>query len=374
MKKKMTFSRLVEKTATKTGASKELIHNLLTETVAINQEELKETRYNSISGLGKFSLKWHKARKGRNPKTGESIAIAAHNTINFKPQAALRKHINRHYSRIKPELIEKEQKPKATKEISPPNLKKEIPAVENKKEETVQPIIEKPKVERKQEEIKTPTAQKNSSLPSQEVKNPINRWVWPIVLFLFIILFYIFWPSADTSETQTEDLPLTEEKIEKKGAVEEAPIKKQETIPEKTLKKKIFVGTPSSIYKPKEGDYLYRIALDYYKTARIWPIIYQANKSLSPNPEVVIIDTDINLPALEGNIKNLTIKDKKVIAEGYLEVYFYYKNKDSKKAIAFLWVANKLDSKVLETAESKIDEHDFDTVNAIEGELDLETH
>ena len=374
MKKKMTFSRLVEKIATETGSSKKFINDLLVETVNLNQEELKKTGHNNITGLGRFSLKWHKARKGRNPQSGESIEIAGHNTVNFKPQASLRNHINRHFSRIKPELIEKEKKQTAAKKIISPNLKKEIPTVVKKSEEITQSKVEAPKIERKQEEIKVPTPRKNIPPPPRKIKRFLNRWIWPIILFLLIILFYVFWPSSDTSETLPKDKALTEKKTIKEASVAETPIQKQENIPAKALEKEKTTGTPSGIYKPKNGDYLYRIALNHYKAASLWPIIYKANKNLSSNPEIIIIGADINLPSLEGNIENLTIKDKEAIAEGYLEVYFYYQNKDPKKAIAFLWVANNLDSKVLQNSKSKINEQDFNIVNTIDGKVELETH
>ncbi len=377
MKKKMTFSRLVEKIAKETKTSKELIHNLLTETVALNQKELKETGHNSITGFGRFSLKWHKARKGRNPQSGETIDIAGHNTINFKPQAALRKHINRHYSRIKPELIEKEKKPTITKEIIPPDLKKEVPAIENKKEEIAQPIIEKPKTEptiteKKQKETpKTNEGLRKEQRLEEKQKKPINRWIWPIILFLFIILFYIFWPSSDSSDNTVQDKPTTEEITVKEDPVNGTPIVEEKTI--ETPKKEIVKGIPASKYKLKNGDYLYRIAQNYYKAASLWPIIYKANKNLSPNPEIVIIGGDINLPALEGNLDKLTTQDKKNITEGYLEVYLYYKSIDHKKAIYHLWVAKKINMpEVLEAYTNRINQTDFETVNTIEGELKLE--
>ena len=368
MKKKLTFSRLVEKITKETGASKKLVHELLIETVALNQEELRKEGHNSISGFGKFSLKWHKARKGRNPKNGESIDIAGHNTINFKPQAALKKHINRHYSRIKPELIEKDKKQTTPKKTTPPAQKKEVPAAEKKAEAIAQPIIEKPKTENKKEEIKIPISQKNKPAAPQKVKKPIYKWIWPIILFLIIILLYMFWPSTDSSDSIAPDKQTTEKIAEKKDPVIKTPIKEEKTI--KTPENKI--GIPAVKYKLKEGDYLYRIAQNHYKAASLWPLIYKANKNLSPNPEIVIIDRDINLPALEGNDK-LTIQDKKNITEGYLEVYLHYKSINHNKAIYHLWVATKINMPdILENYTDRINQADLETVNTIEGELKFE--
>jgi nucleoid DNA-binding protein len=45
----------------------------------------------SLSGLGTFKVKARKARPGRNPKTGETIAIPAGRKISFKPSLSLKK-------------------------------------------------------------------------------------------------------------------------------------------------------------------------------------------------------------------------------------------------------------------------------------------
>jgi len=44
-----------------------------------------------IAGLGTFKVKGTKPRTGRNPKTGESIQIAAGKRVLFKPSLGLKK-------------------------------------------------------------------------------------------------------------------------------------------------------------------------------------------------------------------------------------------------------------------------------------------
>ena len=48
----------------------------------------------AIAGFGTFSTRTRAARKGRNPRTGESIAIAASKTPAFKAGKALRDTVN----------------------------------------------------------------------------------------------------------------------------------------------------------------------------------------------------------------------------------------------------------------------------------------
>ncbi|GAJ07264.1 unnamed protein product, partial [marine sediment metagenome] len=90
MNEKITFVKLLDKIAEETGASKQLIHDLLIETVNLTREGLNRDGYVNLSGLGRFRLKWHKARSGRNPQTGEKIEIPGHNSVNFKAEANLR--------------------------------------------------------------------------------------------------------------------------------------------------------------------------------------------------------------------------------------------------------------------------------------------
>ena len=47
-----------------------------------------------IAGFGTFSTRSRSARQGRNPRTGESIAIAASNTPSFKASKTLRDTVN----------------------------------------------------------------------------------------------------------------------------------------------------------------------------------------------------------------------------------------------------------------------------------------
>jgi DNA-binding protein HU-beta len=53
--------------------------------LGIIKKTLKKRDKIFISGFGTFSIVKRKARKGRNPKTGESIKIAAKFTPKFKP-------------------------------------------------------------------------------------------------------------------------------------------------------------------------------------------------------------------------------------------------------------------------------------------------
>ena len=47
-----------------------------------------------ISGFGKFNVKKKRARRGRNPQTGEELILDARKVVTFKPSGLLRNKIN----------------------------------------------------------------------------------------------------------------------------------------------------------------------------------------------------------------------------------------------------------------------------------------
>ncbi|MBW1927406.1 MAG: integration host factor subunit alpha [Deltaproteobacteria bacterium] len=47
-----------------------------------------------ISGFGKFSVKDKRARRGRNPHTGDDLILAPRRVVTFRPSGVLRQKIN----------------------------------------------------------------------------------------------------------------------------------------------------------------------------------------------------------------------------------------------------------------------------------------
>lgn len=85
---------LVEKVAETAGLSKvqaEAAVNAFIETVTV---ALQEGNKISLKGFGTFEVRTREARIGRNPKTGESMEIAASKVPAFKASTALKKVVN----------------------------------------------------------------------------------------------------------------------------------------------------------------------------------------------------------------------------------------------------------------------------------------
>lgn len=54
---------------------------------------VKQDKKVQIIGFGTFEVKQRAARSGRNPKTGETMQIAASKSVGFKPSSALKSAI-----------------------------------------------------------------------------------------------------------------------------------------------------------------------------------------------------------------------------------------------------------------------------------------
>lgn len=74
-------------------ARKDAMHAVDTVIDSIS-DALKNGENITLMGFGTFSVKRSAARTGRNPKTGETVAISARNTPAFKASAQLKKAVN----------------------------------------------------------------------------------------------------------------------------------------------------------------------------------------------------------------------------------------------------------------------------------------
>src|SRR5437867_3077519 len=81
----MTKQQLVEAVSVKTGREKAEVENVLEATLWSIAEALRSNERVDLRGFGTFTVKDKKERQGRNPRTGETITIAAKRDASFKP-------------------------------------------------------------------------------------------------------------------------------------------------------------------------------------------------------------------------------------------------------------------------------------------------
>ena len=87
----MTKAELVEKAAKDAGISKAAANAALDSAIdGITKALKKKDGKVTLVGFGTFSKVRRKARKGRNPQTGQAIKIKARNAVKFTPGKKLR--------------------------------------------------------------------------------------------------------------------------------------------------------------------------------------------------------------------------------------------------------------------------------------------
>ena len=92
----MTKQEIVTTVYEKLGFSKRESSDIVEHFFRIVKDRLVQGENVKISGLGNFVVKDKKARKGRNPQTGEEIEIAPRRVLNFKLSQVLKDEINNH--------------------------------------------------------------------------------------------------------------------------------------------------------------------------------------------------------------------------------------------------------------------------------------
>lgn len=90
----MNKSELVAEIAKNASASKVAVEVILDEAVNAITEALKKGEDVRLVGFGTFSASERPAKEGRNPRTGETIKIAASKQPKFKAGKALKDALN----------------------------------------------------------------------------------------------------------------------------------------------------------------------------------------------------------------------------------------------------------------------------------------
>ena len=87
----MTKAEVIEQMAKDAGITKTAANAALDSFTANVTKELKKKDGKvTLVGFGTFQKTRRKARKGRNPQTGDPIKIKASNTVKFKPGKGLK--------------------------------------------------------------------------------------------------------------------------------------------------------------------------------------------------------------------------------------------------------------------------------------------
>ena len=91
----MSKQQLVEMIAEKAGLTKAGAARALDATMESVTEALKKGEKVSLVGFGTFATSKREAREGRNPRTGETVKIAARTAVTFKAGSKLKDAVNK---------------------------------------------------------------------------------------------------------------------------------------------------------------------------------------------------------------------------------------------------------------------------------------
>jgi integration host factor subunit alpha len=91
----MTKADIIEAVYEKLGSySKKESADIVESVFETMKDTLGDGEKIKISGFGNFVVRQKKARIGRNPQTGEEIAISARKVLTFKPSQVLKNALN----------------------------------------------------------------------------------------------------------------------------------------------------------------------------------------------------------------------------------------------------------------------------------------
>jgi len=409
MKNKVTFSTLVEQIAADTGTPKSLVHDFLKGAVEVIDEGLVRDGRVSIAGLGIFALKWHKARPGTNPQTGEPIVIPAHNRVHFKPAANLRQFINRKNERPKPVILPLNLNDEQTStDTLEPKPEPEVISLPKPGVDTV--LKTKPVAALKPEPKPVATAEPETVLESRYLKTEAKKtkpmmWIPIMVIILLLLVFagyFLFKPPdktqlemarADESatakakdntlqpaaaenqpDTLKPDTPKTDNHKNTKHIEDMSKKEKPEPPPQYIDTKEdnaladSYIKLKGTEYIIKTGESLWTLSTSKYSEPYFWPYIYRVNLEIIKDPDLLENGLTILAPDMEGTIDNLSLRDRKYLADGYIQAYLTYRKLGKRKAILYLWVADQLNTpEVIKKYDAAIRKSDLNIISKVKG-------
>ena len=89
----MNKAELVEEVAGKVGLTKKEAGNVIDAITSTITDSLAREEKVTLVGFGTFQVRERKARRGRNPQTGQTIQIPAKKVPRFRPGKGLREKV-----------------------------------------------------------------------------------------------------------------------------------------------------------------------------------------------------------------------------------------------------------------------------------------
>lgn len=387
MSEKITFKELVEQISRQSNQSQSSTNSFIHELVQIIEGGLKKSGSVSISGFGKFELRWMNERAGTNPQTGEEIVIPGQNKVVFKPYKALREDVNKPYASLKATVlggaVSKPTEEKAESVAEEPEEAEtaetiEIPFIAAKAKEvrrTSVPVDElliehdnphfpesdpfaELVADQEEADAAIPAILPNEEKVAKEVqKAGTFKWSYAaaviIALIAFIILFLMFQRMSDTSAPATADQT---EQLLTPVEPDVVPDTDATVEPDPTPPPQTEFETENHTVAP--GESLWSIAEANLGNPYLWPIIYQLNGDIITNPNQLPAVAELDIPII-SDPENLNEFEREQVALGYFALYEWNRENSPEDARFFLWAVGVFSPDLLEEPPSEVDPDDL---------------
>ncbi len=416
MSEKITFKDLVDLIADQSNQSRSSTNSFIHELVGIIENGLKNSGSVSISGFGKFELRWMKSRKGMNPQTGQELTIPGQNKVVFKPYKNLREDVNKPFSHLESEVVggsmdsseshssnsdsnenqkqsdedpfesiwndsdwnsaffssdegneenQKEREPNAAySSVSKTSVSVDDLLIEHdnphfSKEDSLTKAADTTVEEKK--EIKRTGAIPNKEVIAKDVQESGSfNWSYAaavvIALLAFIILFFIIqrYQAGDEqiSQNQTE---LTTPAPETSDRDEPVADNTEPEPPDAGAQTELDTS-PLAV---EPGQSLWTIAETELDNPYLWPVLYYLNQDILDNPNQLPAASEIQIPEL-SDPENLNEFEREQVALGYFSLYEWNRANNPEEARFFLWAVGVFSPDLLDQPPAEVDPDDLE--------------
>ena len=333
----LTQSALAERLVQKTGVSPEVAKRFASVFFTIVRTGLKSSDRFSIYNFGTFKKTWIETAEGLNPFTGEKMEIPAHWRIKFIPCPSVARRINRPYSHLKPKVIKEqkvsdngllarasviaqEEKPVSDSTLLPEENTSSVqePAVIEDDFYSSIPVSETVR----QEEIEDNNDNDDDDFDVQEDGGK-KTWKFIAVLalgaLLLALVISLLVKNCSSKKNRNPYASDGEPDVQESAFVEEAPENIVPPSSENSEIEEIEAAILFESYTVPQGAGYYKIAEERLGNRHLWPLLYEANKEISIDPDFIPVSADIKIPSVPQGAE----RDEK-IASAVLDAYNAY--------------------------------------------------
>lgn len=333
----LTQSALAERLVQKTGVSSEVAKRFASVFFTIVRTGLKSSDRFSIYNFGTFKKTWIETAEGLNPFTGEKMEIPAHWRIKFIPCPSVARRINRPYSHLKPKVIKEqkisdkgllarasviaqEEKPASDCTLLPEENTSSVqePAVIEDDFYSSIPVSEPVR----QEEIEDNNDNDDDDFDVQEDGGK-KTWKFIAVLalgaLLLALVISLLVKNCSSKKNRNPSASDGDPDVQESAFVEETPENIVPPSSENSEIEEIEAAILFESYTVPQGAGYYKIAEERLGNRHLWPLLYEANKEISIDPDFIPVSADIKIPSVPQGAE----RDEK-IASAVLDAYNAY--------------------------------------------------